>query len=106
MRCIPDRICEFRKRRRFLGFFDELHRPCHRLPVAADLVRLAAKARAIAGGTSFFTAREEFDMLAFGTARRTARLAVDAGCLHRAENTSVPAAVAPHEGRPGGVRIE
>src|SRR6478672_4986869 len=45
-------------------------------------------------------------MLALGPPRGTARLAIDAGRLHRPEDSPVPAPVAAHERGPGGIGIE
>ena len=106
VRRIADRLGQLGEARRLLGPLDQLHRLGHRLAVAADLVGLAPEARAIAGRARFLGRGEEGHILALGPLRRAARLAIDAGRIDRADDPAVPAAVAAHERRPGGVGIE
>src|SRR6185437_12488623 len=88
------------------GMLDQFHRPGHRLAIASDFVRFAPQARAISRGACFLCRGVEMDVLTLRTARRAARLAVDAGRAHRADDAAIPRPVATHEGRPGSVGIE
>src|SRR5438046_8116575 len=104
VRRIADRLGDFRQCRWLLGGFQDLHGLSDSLAVAPELVRLATETGAKTGHARLLARSEEYDMFALGPARRAARLAIDAGRLHRADHPPVPAPVAAHERRPGGIR--
>jgi hypothetical protein len=106
VRRITDLRREICEARRLFGSLDQPHRSGDGVPIPSDLIRLAAQARPKSRRPSFVGRSIEDDMLAFRPPCRAARLAVDAGRLHGPDHTSVPGAVAPHEGRPGSLRIE
>ena len=106
VRRIADPRGELLQRDRLLGRLDQRNGVGDRDPVAPHLVGLAAQARAIPGGARFRAVAIESDMLALGVARGAARLAIDPGGLHRADEAPVATAVAAFEGRPGGVVVD
>src|SRR5689334_16680840 len=106
MRCVPDRFRELIERQQFLRGLDQLHGLRDRLAVATDLVGLAAHARPVTGRPRLLAANEELDIFALRALRRATWLAVNPGGFDRANDAAVPAPVAAHERRPGGVGIE
>src|SRR3982751_15243 len=106
VRRIADGCCQRAELRHLFGMLDQFDRPRNRFTIAPDLVRLAAQAGAISGRPRLVTSGEELDMLSFGPLGGTTRLAVNAGRLDGTDHSPVPSAVAAHESRPGGVRVE
>jgi hypothetical protein len=75
-------------RRRF-GRRDQRRRSRQRRRLAAELVRLAAQARAQPGRGRLGASREEADILALRVARGAARPAIDAGRKHAGDEAAV-----------------
>ncbi len=106
VRGIADQSGQFVEPQRFRRRLDQRDGARHGDPVAPDLIGRAAQTRAKSRVARFLGRAIEHDILALRVARRAARLAIDAGGFHRADEAAIAVPIARFERAPGGIGIE